>query len=323
LSTCGAGKCRPSAGEEGWLFYKPELTGACRSGAATKRVIDVADAMRVYAAGAGIELTVSVSPDKSVVYADRLGARAELIAGCKGRLAAAWRTYAQRVGSHVIDHLSDLRQVEGQIDLYYPTDTHWNDYGIAFAMRGLAQQYLGVDPGAPGASDVVSSLLATDLSRMLKYSDGDVSPTVPRYWERFEQAIGPGVAGVTVLHDSFYTKARQGLRMLFPDGTFVIRGATDDSIRLALESRPKRLLINVVERSMVLAFLHGGFAWDAALGRYVLEANAAEASACQAYAIPTSGVKTSGRRASVRIRLPEGGRPCIRITSYSALGASA
>ena len=121
------------SGEWPWLFYKRDFNnGKCLPETQYRSVLATIEAMRLVAAGAGIDLRVSVSPDKSVLYPDKLGFRATVAAECKLKSAAAWRAWARSNRSSVIDHLEALAKPAAEgIQVYDATDTHWNPLGYA------------------------------------------------------------------------------------------------------------------------------------------------------------------------------------------------
>ena len=80
------------SGEDGWLFYKPGfLDGACLSDKDIGTLLARIELIRVVALGAGIDFRMSVSPDKEVVYPEKLGPAAEAAAGCKIVSSRKWR----------------------------------------------------------------------------------------------------------------------------------------------------------------------------------------------------------------------------------------
>ena len=88
---------------------------------------------------AGIELIVSVSPDKGSIYPEELDPLAKPYWACKPENNRLWRTLlAQhpRIIDHAIPILAE-KQHDPHAKLYFTTDTHWTAFGSAFALRQL------------------------------------------------------------------------------------------------------------------------------------------------------------------------------------------
>jgi hypothetical protein len=159
---------------------------------------------------------------------------------------------------------------------------------------------------------------------MLKIPDQELSPVFPRYWERFEQAVGPAVPDALIIHDSFYTKAVGALRILFP-GMRMAHINDPAAVADALAASPRRILANIVERSVVRRLLLGDLSWSSPFGGYLLAANVEAAAGCsftsldvaslrmRNLVVSASGSLMAQRDSQIHVPLPEGGPPCIRI----------
>ncbi|MCF1504741.1 hypothetical protein L0F51_13375 [Afifella sp. H1R] len=319
------------SGAGDWLFYKYQFgPRQCLGDEEVTAALDTLEALRAVAEGAGIRFVVSVSPDKSVAEPEHLGLRAGALAGCKLEAAARWRAIARDLGAPVIDHLEAMRDVDPSKDLYFATDTHWNELGQAAAMRQLTKALFGTDPGLPEADQAVPVAKPTDLrTSMLSLPELEVTDTFPAYWAGpFTQAAGGGLAQVLVLHDSFYIAAADKTRILFPGATDLeidkigTDGGETEALLAALSRRPSLFLINSVERRFFLRVREGPFNWQSPIGQGLLRVNQETARSCR-YA-PPSAARTDGTEAAsrvtrlsggdLRILMPEGNEPpCLRI----------
>src|SRR4029079_13362060 len=80
------------SGKNGWLFYKPEFwEGKCLKREKVKRTLAHVDVLTGMAQAAGLDMIVSVSPDKSSIYPDMLAPYYRQYWHCKERSAALWR----------------------------------------------------------------------------------------------------------------------------------------------------------------------------------------------------------------------------------------
>jgi hypothetical protein len=314
------------SGIDDWLFYKPSFgKGECVPDARIERVLNQVEAMRAVAAGAGIDFRVSISPDKEVVYPDRLGDRARLLAECKIENSKRWRNMASQFNSSVIDHLQALDRKLGDDLIYYRTDTHWNELGRTMALRQLSWLYLQREAGPPD-KEVVKKSKSTDLLRMLRLDSQEEYKTYPRYWEEaFKRSIGQGVTGpAVVVHDSFYASMRTQLEQLFPDAKFF--GFQNEGIVAALMSRPQHFIANTVEREFELRMTGADLSWNGPIGTGLLAANEMAARDCSMSKVTllslkvTSMVFTSqgdfktGNDPQMLVTLPADGVPCIEVS---------
>jgi len=332
------------SGEWPWLFYKQQFdNGRCLPEAFYAQGLDGIETMRLIAAGAGIDLAVSLSPDKSVVYPEKLGFRARVLAGCKLESAEAWRASAKAHGSSLIDHREPmLAPAAGGLQLYFATDTHWNQLGFGYVLHQLAMKLLGIRLPDPAVADLHPRPVKTDLRTIfLKLDEREPPLTLTDDWKSTARSrLSPGIAGAVVVHDSFYAQHVDLLRYLLPDGRFFnLNDGRSDEIAAAIRARPPFLLINSVERSFFGRFgPNGTFGLNGMLGKALLAANAdasrscvfaASAEADRAIAglkpsrTPGSYIATSALP-SVTVRLPKTeGRICIQVSFRAKAGKQA
>ena len=323
------------SGEWPWLYYKQQFDGGrCLPEATYREALASIEAMRLVAAGAGIDLRVSVSPDKAVVYPDKLGLRGTAAAGCKLESAKAWRTLAKASGSSVIDHLEALaKPLAASIQVYDATDTHWNPLGYAYMVDDLAGRLLGRRLPDPYAPDLKAVPIATGIRTfMLELDEPELQLQLSDAWKEAARVVlAPGIGDAVIVHDSFYDRYREVLEFLFPAGRFIyVNEEVSEEMAKAIEARPRLLLVNSVERRFFARFAtRSMFGWKGLLGRALLAANADASRACTFP--PTNGpdLRMSGLVAgtepgelvstsanpTIRIGLPSTSDPiCLRIT---------
>ncbi|MDF1778232.1 MAG: hypothetical protein P1V13_19555, partial [Rhizobiaceae bacterium] len=177
---------RVISARDGWLFYKQQFSGGkplfsggkCEDQVQQREAIDAANALRVVAEGAGIDLRFSVSPDKSIVEQDMLDQRVRAFSGCKTQSAEKWRLYNRDVGAPIIDHLEEFRTFGGDQQLYFATDTHWNTRAQLLALTRLAKEYFGLPMVAPKRVGNTEHSSVRDLTAMLRlnFVERDFTP---------------------------------------------------------------------------------------------------------------------------------------------------
>lgn len=136
--THGAGP-KVRAGEDNWLFLTEELqVDAGVEQRLRQRVALVAETHRALEAR-GIASVILLVPDKSRVHSASLGAiRPEFVQ----RRYALGRDGLLAAGVPVIDLLADMqaaREADPALELYYRTDTHWNQAGAELAAKAVAR----------------------------------------------------------------------------------------------------------------------------------------------------------------------------------------
>ncbi|WP_179296106.1 hypothetical protein [Mesorhizobium sp. WSM4312] len=318
------------SGADGWLFYKPGFQdGACMSEHDGGVMLAHVEALRMMAKGIGIDFRMSVSPDKEVVYPEKLGPAAAAAAGCKILSSRMWRRIAKTSGSSIIDHFDVMGHDATDDPLYFRTDTHWNDLGKLKAVKQLVFELTGRKIEGPilssgqvmHATDMPKGLLRTEHEEAEALYDDYVS-------RKFPDDSDQKIAGTFILHDSFYGVSYNLLRRVFLNPIFVSYGMANIEleVRNALAKSPKHVLVNSVERYMLGRILFGELSWTGVLGKALLDANAKTARGCKMLnaakdrlrfenlSEQPSGDFTAGIDPQILIRLPEHGRPCVRVS---------
>jgi len=129
-------------GENGWLVYTAE--GDIEDYQHTTLFTDDElagfqqnlDALAAQYAERGITLLVVVPPNKNSIYPERVPAQIPVL-GNKSKLDQMV-AYLQAHGKEqIIDLRPALLAAKSEHQVYYATDTHWNDYGVYIAYSAL------------------------------------------------------------------------------------------------------------------------------------------------------------------------------------------
>jgi hypothetical protein len=302
------------SGDGDWLFYRPEfLDGRCldreRTAAELRQLAVLIDLGRA----SGIDLFVSIAPDKSTIYPEMLSAATRGYWRCRVESTAAFRQLLRQEAPAVIDHAEALlaeKALHPDRQLYYVTDTHWTPYGGAIALRQLlAAIYPAEQIPKPRRSGTRSR--ATDLSRMLLLPVNEAVDDVdPASWSRPHG--DPDDLRTAIVHDSFYREIAPQLAVVFPN-------ALNTGFNDAHAADADRLIINTVERWLPSRLREGALAWEARLPAAIVQRNLRRARECASFAPAgqpsASGPGKAGSGTVVPIPAVEGGRlPCLRLT---------
>jgi alginate O-acetyltransferase complex protein AlgJ len=134
LLTRSAGE-QVRVGREGWLFLTDELRFYPNG---TNNLLAHADLIQQTSAALqqlGVQLVVVLVPDKARVYAQYL--RTDPAAENQARYQHAIETLQQRGVKTV--NLHNILNLNNNIETYYRSDTHWNQFGAQLAANAIAQ----------------------------------------------------------------------------------------------------------------------------------------------------------------------------------------
>jgi alginate O-acetyltransferase complex protein AlgJ len=127
-------------GSDGWLFLTEEIRyqpdSAQRRSMRVQHIAQVQQALQKR----GIDMQVALVPDKARVYSHRLGSTAVGAQVTQRQADVAAQLKAS--GVKVIDlmpSLSAAAQASGQSQVYYNSDTHWNQIGAKISADVIAQ----------------------------------------------------------------------------------------------------------------------------------------------------------------------------------------
>jgi len=123
-------------GRDGWLFLGEELQLADESAAwSRERIAKVVEVKRALEAR-GVTLVVALVPDKARVYS-RFVPASDVPPAHAARYGEALAHLRQR-GVNAVDLLTPLAAAAREGEVYYRTDTHWNQRGAKIAADTIA-----------------------------------------------------------------------------------------------------------------------------------------------------------------------------------------
>lgn len=322
------------SGEAGWLFYKPGFeNGTCLTDREIGIVLGRAEALRAIARAIGIDFRLSVSPDKEVVYPEKLGPAAEAAAGCKIVSSRKWRKVAAASGSSIIDHFEVMGHDVTDDLLYFKTDTHWNELGKIRAFRQLVRELTGREIPGEMVSNATSSYATDSTRNLLRIHFEEEKKLYDIYLnENLPPNASNRIQKSVIIHDSFYGVSRDLISRIFLDPALLTYGGPDlgQKIRDILATKPKLVLANTVERYLKQR-VWGDLAWTGAVGKALIDANAEAARECPVHDVAKdrltlksldelpAGDFAAGADPQIHVRLPDEGRPCIRVSFATTL----
>lgn len=136
-------------GRDGWLFLTEELRLGRESANAMRLRIELLEETNRRLARRGIRLVVAMVPDKSRVHASHLPQHQESREH-RARYGAALDALRAR-GVTVADLLTPLAAAARGEEVYYRTDTHWNQRGAQIAAQAIADAVRGQRIALPAA----------------------------------------------------------------------------------------------------------------------------------------------------------------------------
>ncbi len=310
------------SGEAGWLFYRADFPqGACLDAGRAARDLTQLETLIDLTRAAGIDMIVSVSPDKSTIYPEMLNQTMRGYWRCQPHdgplLRAMMRDHAPRLIDHAPPILAAKAQDPGR-RLYYATDTHWTPMGAATALRQLLAAVL---PGAAIPPPTASSAMLqqqTDLSRMLLLQQTEPAPRPELTWRNALAGLnaGPQAYRTLLIRDSFYGVLLRDLQAVFPgllELGYSFKGELDTSA-IAIADR---IIVNSVERSLLPRIERGALDWDSPIVTALVARNRARAEGCMDFApVPAPLHKLA------MPDLPAEMLPCLRVTAQMKKGSA-
>lgn len=302
------------SGEAGWLFYRGDFAaGTCLGADRAARDLTQLETLVDLARAAGIDMIVSVSPDKSTIYPELLNQAVRGYWRCQPHdsalMRALMRDHAPRLLDHALPILAAKAQDPNRL-LYFATDTHWTPMGAAFALRQLLEAAL---PGAvipPPTASAETRGKQTDLSRMLLLPQIEWAPPPERAWRDALADLNPAPQAdrTLLIHDSFYGALLQDLQAVFPgmqELNYIFEGKLDASAAATAD----RIIVNSVERLLLPRIEGGALDWESPIATALIARSRARAEACTGFApvaAPQDGVAMPA--------LPAEMLPCLRVT---------
>jgi hypothetical protein len=132
------------AGDDGWLVYTAEgdIEDYQRVGLFSEEELAQfqknLDALSAKYAERGIELIVVVVPNKNTIYPERVPSHVPVL-GTESRLNQVIACLRARGNEQIVDLRPALIEAKTERQMYYATDTHWNDYGAYIAYAALLE----------------------------------------------------------------------------------------------------------------------------------------------------------------------------------------
>ncbi len=261
-------------GKDGWLFYNDTADGdplgdyrgeKIYSEEELQAIVENLQDMEKYLAERGIEFVIFVAPNKERIYA-------EMMPDYYGEPAEEYA--ALQIVNYIKDHTNirivypymELMQAKSllpEIDLYYKTDTHWNEAGGYVGSKVLLNE-LGITvPNITDDEFVVEGLSYSggDLTNILHLRKDfeDNSYNISGYdnhnvsnekWDFPTELIyhceNADQRKLFVVRDSFFTSMSEFMASQFNDSYMIHRNVYDH--KYLMEQSPDIFVYEVVER---------------------------------------------------------------------------
>jgi alginate O-acetyltransferase complex protein AlgJ len=191
-------------GRDGWLFLGEELQLNPDSPALAKRRLALVGEANRALKERGILLVVALVPDKSRVYS-RYVAASDVPPQHAARYVDALRGLRSQ-GVETVDLLTPLANAAREAQVYYRTDTHWNQRGATIAAEAIAASVrshaVQLAPSEFRTREGSESERAGDLIRLmgLEYAPAWLRPAADRERPAKTEEID-GSAGASLLGD--------------------------------------------------------------------------------------------------------------------------
>jgi alginate O-acetyltransferase complex protein AlgJ len=131
-------------GRNGWLFLTEEIRYDTDGPAHMSARMDLLASTRLALQSQGVDLLVAIVPDKARIYADQLyGAGYPSFSQTRYSDAIVQLT---RRGIPSVDLMQPMLNARPAQDVYYRTDTHWNQTGAALAASAVADAIRRLNP---------------------------------------------------------------------------------------------------------------------------------------------------------------------------------
>ncbi|QDL53092.1 alginate O-acetyltransferase AlgX-related protein [Rhodoferax aquaticus] len=134
----GGGGDQVRIGEDNWLFLTEELRFEKDAQAHLNARVDMLASAAQQLKAQGIPLVIALVPDKARIYAQHLG-----YASYPDFNASRYSQsldLLRKKGVPTVDLLTALSQGAAQNEVYYRTDTHWNQEGGSIAAKAIANE---------------------------------------------------------------------------------------------------------------------------------------------------------------------------------------
>ena len=132
----GSGGEQVRTGKDGWLFLTEELRFDADGSANLRARAELLGAASRSLASQGVKLVVALVPDKARVYSSKLASG--LYPNYNSSRYTDGLSAFQRQGVTTVNLLQPLAQAAVKGEVYYRTDTHWNQAGAQVAAEAIA-----------------------------------------------------------------------------------------------------------------------------------------------------------------------------------------
>lgn len=132
-------------GDDGWLVYTAEgdvedyQKTEAFSGEELTRIQAGLDALSARYAEEGITLIVVIPPNKNTIYPERVPSEIPVV-GEVSKLDQLVDYLNANGQQQILDLREPLLAAKAEREIYYATDTHWNDYGAYIAYAAILQE---------------------------------------------------------------------------------------------------------------------------------------------------------------------------------------
>lgn len=242
-----------AVGREGWLFfpqYWESKYGAAACGPLSvelRSFADRLDRLAARAAASGVPVVFAVAPDKETLYPEYMPGKRKSASHCD-LLTELMGALADKRSLRTLDLRIPLNEGKAREQVYFRTDSHWNDIGRWLVTRALLEAACARASECPRLPE---PFLTT------KAYSGDLAALIGLGAVVTEQTVAVDVPGgehagrtLTVVGDSFAKSLPLFLaadasvaRMSFAD-----HGGGRIDFRPLLAAKPDALLIIIVER---------------------------------------------------------------------------
>jgi len=263
-------------GRDGWLVYTAESdiedyqNSDLFTAEQLAHIQKSLDALSARYAERGITLLLVVPPNKNSIYPERVPTQIPIL-GKESKLEQLTAYLAQHGQSQILDLRPALLAAKSEREIYYATDTHWNDYGAYLAysaiMTELHQTYPDLSPRpqadfkvvtrAPELLDLsvnVGTTLFPEAKIQLKpkfeMHTTYKNVTVGGRKLMFSYNPSPSLPKLVMYHDSFFFRVIPLLGEHFSNGLYVqnYMGGGLWSLSWVDEQKPGVVIIEFSER---------------------------------------------------------------------------
>lgn len=265
-------------GDNGWLVFTAEndIEGYQHADTFTEeelaRIQESLDSLTAKYAEQEIVLLVVVPPNKNTIYPENVPAAIPVL-GNESALTQLVDYLQEHGAAQILDLRPALLAAKEQRQIYYATDTHWNDYGAFIAyqeiMSALSQSYPALkahseaefevairEPEALDlAENIGTTLLLESKIQFQPLFDSDTNyKTVNVGGRRIQYSSNPDPSLPTaiVYHDSFFFRVIPFLGEHFSSGMFIqnYMGGGLWNLSWVDEQRPDIVIIEFTERTI-------------------------------------------------------------------------